>query len=98
MALSVGFPIFLFSRKAAPSAIQAEALTFTQTGFERISLPMALSPGEVAGLSSQYERAAECAKWSCFNGAEVHSANSHMRDQFIRDFTNKRTDRYGGSV
>lgn len=29
---------------------------------------------------------------------EVHSANSYLLDQFLRDSTNKRTDRYGGSI
>ncbi len=33
-----------------------------------------------------------------FDGVEVHAANSYLLDQFIRDSTNKRTDRYGGSV
>ncbi|RMO91305.1 putative proteinH:flavin oxidoreductase H oxidase [Pseudomonas syringae pv. maculicola] len=28
----------------------------------------------------------------------MHSANSYLLDQFIRDSTNKRTDRYGGSI
>lgn len=29
---------------------------------------------------------------------EVHSANSYLLDQFLRDSTNHRTDRYGGSI
>jgi NADH:flavin oxidoreductase / NADH oxidase family len=33
-----------------------------------------------------------------FDGVEVYSANCYLLEQFIRDSTNKRMDRYGGSV
>jgi 2,4-dienoyl-CoA reductase-like NADH-dependent reductase (Old Yellow Enzyme family) len=29
---------------------------------------------------------------------EVHAANGYLIDQFLRDQTNGRTDRYGGSI
>lgn len=61
-------------------------------------MPRALTTDEVADLSGQYRYAAECAKRAGFDGVEVHSANSYLLDQFIRDSTNKRTDRYGGSI
>jgi N-ethylmaleimide reductase len=33
-----------------------------------------------------------------FDGVEVHSANNYLLEQFIRDSTNLRTDRYGGTL
>jgi N-ethylmaleimide reductase len=82
----------------APSAIQAEGNTYTATGFVPVSMPRALATEEIPGLIQQYCVAAENAKRAGFDGVEVHSANSYLLDQFLRDSTNQRTDLYGGSI
>jgi hypothetical protein len=33
-----------------------------------------------------------------FDGVEIHGANGYLLDQFLQDGSNKRADRYGGSV
>ena len=33
-----------------------------------------------------------------FDGVELHGANGYLIDQFLRDSSNRRTDRYGGSA
>ena len=33
-----------------------------------------------------------------FDGVEVHAANGYLLEQFLRDSSNQRTDRYGGSI
>nr|WP_246787301.1 hypothetical protein [Rhizobium leguminosarum] len=50
------------------------------------------------GIIQQYRHAAECAQRAGFDGVEVHSANSYLLDQFLRDSTNQRGDKYGGNI
>ena len=82
----------------APSAIKAEGSTYTEKGFVEVSMPRALETSEIPGIIEQYKLAAENARRAGFDGVEVHSANSYLLDQFLRDSTNQRTDPYGGSI
>ena len=58
--------------------------------------PLALE--EIPGLLEDYRRAAKNAMAAGFDGVQLHAANGYLIDQFLRDGTNKRTDRYGGSI
>jgi len=82
----------------APSAIKPAGNAFTETGFQPHVAPRALETDEIPGIVADYRHAAEQAKRAGFDGVEVHAANGYLIDQFLRDGTNKRTDRYGGSV
>lgn len=80
------------------SAIKPNGEAFTETGLKPFVTPRALDLEEIPGIILQYVHAAECAKRAGFDGVEIHSANGYLLDQFLRDGTNKRTDRYGGSI
>lgn len=82
----------------APSAIQAGGETYIENGFARPSLPRALKIDEITAIIDDYRHAASNAKAAGFDGVEVHSANNYLLEQFIRDSTNQRNDRYGGSI
>lgn len=82
----------------APSAVKAKGNTYTVDGFVAVSMPRALETSEIPEIVEQYKVAALNAKRAGFDGVEVHSANSYLLDQFLRDSTNKRTDQYGGSI
>ena len=86
------------SLPVAPSAIRPEAKAFTERGFEPIPTPRALTIEEIPGIIEGYAQAARNALAAGFDGVEVHAANGYLIDQFLRDRTNRRTDRYGGSV
>lgn len=85
-------------KPVAPSAIAANTKTFIATGFADTSEPRALATEEIAGIVGDYKRAAENAKLAGFDGIEIHGANGYLIDQFLKDGTNKRTDRYGGPI
>lgn len=61
-------------------------------------VPRALAVDEIPGIIAEYVAGAEKAKAAGFDGVEIHNANGYLLDQFLRDGTNQRTDRYGGSV
>ena len=82
----------------APSAIQPEGQAFTEEGMKEHVRPRALETDEIPAIVEDYRKAAANAKRAGFDGVEVHSANNYLLEQFVRDSTNKRTDRYGGLV
>lgn len=80
------------------SAIKPVGAAFTETGMKEHVTPRALETGEIPSIVEDYRKAAENAKRAGFDGVEVHSANNYLLEQFVRDSTNRRTDRYGGSI
>jgi N-ethylmaleimide reductase len=80
------------------SAIRPEGDAITFEGLKPFVEPRALRTDEIPGIVDQYRQAAECAREAGFDGVEVHSANGYLLDQFLRDGSNRRDDRYGGSL
>lgn len=72
--------------------------TYTGEGFIQVSAPRALRDDELPGLIADYRHAAHCAREAGFDGVEVHSANTYLLDQFLRDSVNDRSGPYGGSI
>jgi N-ethylmaleimide reductase len=82
----------------APSAIAPAGQAWTTNGMEAYVAPRALETSEIPGIVEDYRRGAANARDAGFDGVELHGANGYLIDQFLRDGTNKRTDRYGGST
>jgi N-ethylmaleimide reductase len=82
----------------APSALRPAGEIMTAQGMQPFVTPRALETNEVAGVVEEYRRGAANAKAAGFDGVELHGANGYLVDQFLRDKTNQRTDRYGGSA
>jgi N-ethylmaleimide reductase len=82
----------------APSAIGFEGQVLTYDGMQPYVTPRALETDEIAGVVGQFAAAAENAYAAGFDGVELHGANGYLIDQFLRDGSNHRTDRYGGSI
>jgi len=81
-----------------PSAIAANSRTFDGTGFSPTAMPRALATDEIARVVEDFRKAADNAKEAGFDGVELHAANGYLIDQFLRDGSNHREDRYGGSI
>ncbi len=58
----------------------------------------ALELPAISQMIDDYRRAAEHAMAAGFDGVQLHAANGYLIDQFMRDGTNRRMDRYGGAV
>jgi N-ethylmaleimide reductase len=81
----------------APSAIRGDGEAFTTAGRQPLPTPRALTLDEIPGIVDQFRAAAANAKAAGFDGVELHGANGYLLDQFLRDSSNVRTDRYGGT-
>ncbi|CCO37707.1 NADPH dehydrogenase 1 [Rhizoctonia solani AG-1 IB] len=95
--------LWALGRAADPKVLAREGLPFVSVSPVPIEeggpVPRALSEEEIKRYVEQYAQAAENAvSRAGFDGVEIHSANGYLLDQFLQDNSNKRTDRYGGSV
>lgn len=82
----------------APSAIAPKGQVLTYEGMKPFVTPRALETWEIPEIVEQYRKGAENALEAGFDGVEIHAANGYLIDQFLRDGTNQRTDKYGGSI
>ncbi len=81
----------------APSAIKPEGLAVTYDGMQPFLMPRELATAEIPQVVEQFKKASGLAKAAGFDGVEIHAANGYLIDQFLRDGSSQRSDRYGGS-
>ncbi|CAA2140891.1 alkene reductase [Methylobacterium bullatum] len=80
------------------SATTAPDEAHTYEGKQPYAEARALPVDEIPRLLADYDRAARNAIAAGFDGVQIHAANGYLIDQFLRDNTNHRDDRYGGSI
>ena len=82
-----------------PSAIQpiGEQLTM-YLGEGPFSTPREATKEEITEVVASFVNAAKRAQSAGFDGIEIHGANGYLLDGFLTDYTNQRTDEYGGST
>jgi 2,4-dienoyl-CoA reductase-like NADH-dependent reductase (Old Yellow Enzyme family) len=79
------------SETVAPSAVAPRSS-------KPLPTPRELTHGEIASIQENFGRAAVRAVEAGFDGVELHGTNGYLVDQFLTDYTNLRTDQYGGSI
>ncbi len=82
----------------APSALPIGEEIHTSQGNKTIPVPRAVELDEIPEIVEQFRGGAERAKAAGFDGVEIHGANGYLLDQFLLDGSNRRTDKYGGSL
>ena len=87
-------------RTVGPSAIQPKGKQMVfYHGKDRYGVPAAITEEQIAdaiaGFAGSAVRAIELAG---FDAIEIHGANGYLLDQFLTDYANDRTDRWGGAT
>jgi N-ethylmaleimide reductase len=82
----------------APSPIPVRFPAKNEQGYENLDTPEELTEDGIKSIIDEFKKGAENALKAGFDGLELHGANGYLIDQFLRDFTNQRKDKYGGSV
>jgi len=86
------------AQPVAPSAIKPAGQTWTASGLQDFVAPRELSLEEIAGVIDGYRMATRRALEAGFDGVELHAASGYLPEQFLSSGSNRRQDRYGGSV
>jgi hypothetical protein len=80
------------------SATATEGKAHTFEGKQPFEVARPLDEAEMPRLLDDYALATRNALAAGFDGVQIHAANGYLIDQFLRNGSNHRTDRYGGSV
>lgn len=87
------------AQPVAPSQLRiTNDETHTPQGKKPYEIPRELRDDELPGIVAGFKQAAQNAQAAGFDGVEVHGANGYLLDEFLRDGSNQRSGRYGGSI
>jgi 2,4-dienoyl-CoA reductase-like NADH-dependent reductase (Old Yellow Enzyme family) len=78
----------------APSAIALELGALSR----QFSVPREMTEHDIADVRQRFTRSAQLAEQCGFTGVQIHAAHGYLLSQFLSPITNKRQDRWGGSI
>ena len=80
------------------SPVVPDGLVLTPQGRLPYERSREMTQAEIRETIAEFGQAARLAMEAGFDGVEIHAAHAYLIDQFLMDGTNRRTDRYGGSI
>ena len=78
----------------APSAVSMDLGSFSKMFAE----PRAMDDSDIAEVIQRFATSAALAEQAGFTGVQIHAAHGYLLSQFLSPLTNRRTDRWGGSL
>lgn len=78
----------------APSAVALEMGSFSKLFAE----PKPMTEDDIEEVIQRFARSAALAEKAGFTGIQIHAAHGYLLSQFLSPLTNRRTDRWGGSL
>ncbi|OEZ93500.1 NADH oxidase [Janthinobacterium sp. HH106] len=87
-------PAAMGQETIAPSAVPMDMGNFSK----QFSAPRAMTEADIADVKQRFVNSAKLAEQFGFTGVQIHAAHGYLLSQFLSPITNKRTDRWGGSL
>lgn len=83
----------------APSAVRPAGEMLQGYGYKQgeYEVPKALGADDIKDIIFGFVQASLRAEEAGFDGVEIHCANGYLLDQFLTEYSNNRTDEYGGN-
>ncbi|KGS04705.1 NADH:flavin oxidoreductase/NADH oxidase family protein [Burkholderia sp. ABCPW 111] len=78
----------------APSAVPLALGALSK----QFPVPREMTDDDIAGVQRRFVQAARLAERSGFTGVQIHAAHGYLLSQFLSPITNRRQDRWGGSI
>jgi 2,4-dienoyl-CoA reductase-like NADH-dependent reductase (Old Yellow Enzyme family) len=87
-------PASLGQPTVAPSAVPLELGALSRM----FPVPKEMTEQEIEDVVRRFAQTAVLAEWAGFSGVEIHAAHGYLIGQFLSPLSNRRSDRWGGTL